>query len=584
MTIRISELPNISATDLTSVSTSYIPLVADTASLTTYKTSIANVKSYVTAGNLNVVGAINANLTSTLGNLIITGNLNVQGTTTTTSSQNLSTNSSIIDLHTFNSNLAPWTTDDGRDIGLRFFFYKNSTANAAALVWENSNSILTWYGSGVGNANTGLISGTLGTMNLGELLISNSTPSTSTATGALQVAGGAGVTGNINAGGSVIATGSASFNGLQLTGNLISTNSLSMLGSATVTSLQTNAFATIGSTLVVAGTTTVNNLAVNNNVTIGNSLSTGTLITAGNVTANALSVNNSVTVGSTLGVSGNITADGRIFVTQGESSTSSITGAVRVTGGIGASGNIYAGGIVNAANSLVSGNTLVVTGTATFNSAAYAPTAANGTVDTQVATTQFVSNAIISAVGNLGTLSTQNANSVTITGGTITGITDLAVADGGTGRSTLTANALLVGNGTSGLNSISPGAANYVIKSDGTNWSASQFVIPTGAGAVNAGGSFTVTTGATGKCLIQIFTYIQALYANYGSGTVSMVINSVTVSSQTALTMEYDGRNTGAYPALTYLYSGAAYANITVTYSYSGPGAAGTAQYSYIGT
>jgi hypothetical protein len=74
------------------------------------------------------------------------------------------------------------------------------------------------------------------------------------------------------------------------------------------------------------------------------------------------------------------------------------------------------------------------------------------------------------------------------------------------------------------------------------------------------------------------------LYANFGSGTVSMVINSVTVSSQTALTMEYDGRNTGAYPALTYLYSGAAYANITVTYSYSGPGAAGTAQYSYIGT
>jgi len=38
-------------------------------------------------------------------------------------------------------------------------------------------------------------------------------------------------------------------------------------------------------------------------------------------------------------------------------------------------------------------------------------------------------------VSGLGTMSTQNANSVTITGGSITGITDLAIADGGTGAS-----------------------------------------------------------------------------------------------------------------------------------------------------
>jgi hypothetical protein len=39
------------------------------------------------------------------------------------------------------------------------------------------------------------------------------------------------------------------------------------------------------------------------------------------------------------------------------------------------------------------------------------------------------------SVGSLGTMSEQNANAVTISGGTITGITDLAVADGGTGAS-----------------------------------------------------------------------------------------------------------------------------------------------------
>lgn len=50
-------------------------------------------------------------------------------------------------------------------------------------------------------------------------------------------------------------------------------------------------------------------------------------------------------------------------------------------------------------------------------------------------------------VSGLGTMSTQNSNSVAITGGSITGITDLAVADGGTGASTLTG--YVKGNGTS---------------------------------------------------------------------------------------------------------------------------------------
>ena len=61
-----------------------------------------------------------------------------------------------------------------------------------------------------------------------------------------------------------------------------------------------------------------------------------------------------------------------------------------------------------------------------------APTASVGTNTTQLATTAFVQN----QVNALGTMSIQNSNSVTITGGTITGITDVAVADGGTGAST----------------------------------------------------------------------------------------------------------------------------------------------------
>jgi hypothetical protein len=57
------------------------------------------------------------------------------------------------------------------------------------------------------------------------------------------------------------------------------------------------------------------------------------------------------------------------------------------------------------------------------------PTAGNGTSSTQIASTEFVNNSL----NNLGTMSTQNANAVAITAGTISGIVPLALTDGGTG-------------------------------------------------------------------------------------------------------------------------------------------------------
>jgi hypothetical protein len=70
----------------------------------------------------------------------------------------------------------------------------------------------------------------------------------------------------------------------------------------------------------------------------------------------------------------------------------------------------------------------------------------------------------------LGTMAAQNSTTVAITGGTITGITDLAVADGGTGASTLSANAVLLGNGTSALQTVDPSTSGNVLTSNGTTW------------------------------------------------------------------------------------------------------------------
>lgn len=111
----------------------------------------------------------------------------------------------------------------------------------------------------------------------------------------------------------------------------------------------------------------------------------------------------------------------------------------------------------------LSGTTGSFSGDVTF------PTQAPGDNTTKAATTAFVS----AATSALGTMSTQNANNVNITGGTITGITDLAVADGGTGASTLAANAVLLGNNTSAIQTVAPGSSGNVLTSDGTTWASS---------------------------------------------------------------------------------------------------------------
>jgi hypothetical protein len=119
----------------------------------------------------------------------------------------------------------------------------------------------------------------------------------------------------------------------------------------------------------------------------------------------------------------------------------------------------------------------------TFTGSPAAPTATAGSNTTQLANTAYV-KAEITAL-SLGNMSTQAKTAVDITGGTIVGITDLAVADGGTGRSTLAANAVLLGNGTSGVNSVAPSTSGNVLTSNGTTWTSAT---PTAVKGLGLGG------------------------------------------------------------------------------------------------
>jgi hypothetical protein len=170
------------------------------------------------------------------------------------------------------------------------------------------------------------------------------------------------------------------------------------------------------------------------------------------------------------GATTSIYCDGTNFLplSTGSAGNFSVSGNLAVTG-------------TTALTGALSGSTAVFSGAISAVSPAFtgtptAPTASAGTNTTQIATTAFVQN----ATGALGTMSTQNANAVAITGGSITGITDLTVADGGTGASSITANSVVLGNGSSALsgNLVAPGTSGNVLTSNGTTWTSAANAAP----------------------------------------------------------------------------------------------------------
>jgi hypothetical protein len=122
----------------------------------------------------------------------------------------------------------------------------------------------------------------------------------------------------------------------------------------------------------------------------------------------------------------------------------------------------------------------------TFTGTPLAPTASPGTNTTQIATTAFVT----ASTGTLGTMSTQNANNVAITGGTITGLASpLPVASGGTGSTTAS-----TGSGGVVLAS-SPTLSSPTINSPtfgGTPTMGASFITRMSAGGVSASGNTSV--------------------------------------------------------------------------------------------
>jgi hypothetical protein len=129
-----------------------------------------------------------------------------------------------------------------------------------------------------------------------------------------------------------------------------------------------------------------------------------------------------------------------------------------------------------------------------FTGVPTAPTALITVSNTQIATTRFVTD----WTNALPTMSQQNANAVNITGGSISGITPLSVATGGTGGNTAAAarSGLELGNiavmNTSNV-AFTSGTVNNIVITGGnvSGLNAPLAVADGGTGSVNAGGART---------------------------------------------------------------------------------------------
>jgi hypothetical protein len=199
----------------------------------------------------------------------------------------------------------------------------------------------------------------------------------------------------------------------------------------------------------------------------------------------------------------------------------------------------------------------------TFTGSPAAPTATAGSNTTQLANTAYV-KAEITAL-SLGNMSTQAKSAVDITGGTIVGITDLAVADGGTGRSTLAANAVLVGNGTSGVNTVAPGTSGNVLTSNGTAWASTAPTVVKGLGIGGEVWNNVTGSRALGNTYTNSNSYpIMISVSGTGSGSSGIFVN---VNGTEVYRNAAQWNGAGAFPGAVLIIPAGATYSVTMSSS-----------------
>ena len=258
---------------------------------------------YVNAGSIvaNTVTSngnlyVSQNGAYIVGNVNIIGNLNVSGSQAASQSQQSS--SPILAIH---YSATPLVVNDGKDIGTEWQYYLGAEKRAF-LGWQNTTQSLVYLDNVSDVANV-IATGTPGNVQFGQLLLSNTTATTSNTSGALQVIGGISTLGNLYVAGNAMIT-RANVANLAVTGYCIGT--WNFTGADTIyingSPVQTAAQAFNGGSIGFA--TEVNSL------TPTTRLGTGALRSAGGLSANGNAyIGSDLVVATSVGVLGNITGN-----------------------------------------------------------------------------------------------------------------------------------------------------------------------------------------------------------------------------------------------------------------------------------
>ena len=186
------------------------------------------------------------------------------------------------------------------------------------------------------------------------------------------------------------------------------------------------------------------------------------------------------------------------------------------------------------------------------------------------------------AAASATTLTLPNVSGTVLQSGTT-----VTVAQGGTGATSLTANNVLLGNGTSAVQVVAPGANGNLLTSNGTTWTsaapaASVTALAAGTGISVSGSTGSVTVSNTGVTSAVAGTGVGVSAATGSVTFTNTGVTSLTTSSglstNTSATGAVSVTNTGALSvsAGTGISVNATTGNITVTNAGVTSAAAGT--------
>ena len=134
---------------------------------------VSNASSYTTTGAANV-GSLNVSGNAAItGSMTISGNLTITGNSVSIGANNLVVQDAVVSLHTY-ANMAPWTVNDGKAVGMAFHYFDTADKQGLLSVTQ-SNGVLTYYNTSTDAAIADPVGNTLGTFQAGVLLAGNST-------------------------------------------------------------------------------------------------------------------------------------------------------------------------------------------------------------------------------------------------------------------------------------------------------------------------------------------------------------------------------------------------------------------------